>query len=65
MAPKPWQNSSGYNDPTAYAGEKEIAKEEQRVSELMNCIKFITKLAGFEILNRIEFRDIKSRRTYR
>lgn len=65
MTPKPWQNSSGYNDPTAYAGEKEITKEEQRVADLVGCIKYIAKMAGFEITNRIEFRDIRSRRTYR
>ena len=65
MTPKPWQNSAGYNDPTAYAGSKEISKEEQRVADLVGCIKYIARVAGFEITNRIKFRDIKSHRTYR
>lgn len=65
MTPKPWENSAGYHDPTAYAAEKAISKEEQRVSDLVGCIKYIARLAGFEIVNRIEFQDIKSRRTYR
>jgi len=47
------------------AGDRAISKEEQRVTELVNCIRYIARLAGFEIINRIEFRDIKSRRTYR
>ncbi len=39
MAPKPWENSAGYPDPTAYAGEKAISKEEQRVADLVGCIR--------------------------
>lgn len=63
--PKPWENSSGVPDPTAYAGVRAISKEEQRVTDLVHCIRYIARMAGFEITNRIEFRDIKSRRTYR
>lgn len=62
---KPWQNSSGYNDPTAYAAEKRISEEEQRVTEPMKVLKYIVRLAGFELINRIEFRDRRSGRTYR
>jgi len=65
MSPKPWENKSGCPDPTAYAVEKSISKDEQRVADLVGCIKYIARLAGFEIINRIEFRDIKSRRTFR
>ena len=63
--PRPWENSSGCADPTAYAVEKEISKDEQRVTDLVNCIRYIARMAGFEVTNRIEFRDIKSHRTYR
>lgn len=28
--PKPWENSSGYPDPTAYEAEKNISAEEKR-----------------------------------
>lgn len=65
MANKPWQNSSGYNDPTAYAAEKRISEEEQRVTELMKVLKYIIRLAGFDLINRIEFRDRRSGREYR
>lgn len=63
--PRPWENSSGCADPAAYAVEKAISKDEQRVTDLVNCIRYIARMAGFEVTNRIEFRDIKSHRTYR
>lgn len=63
--PKPWENKSGCNDPTAYAATKPITEEEQRVSDLVKVIKTISKWAGFDIINRIEFRDRRSGRTYR
>lgn len=62
---KPWENSSGCKDPTAYKAEKTISAEEQRVTDLVNCIRYIARVAGFEIINRIEFREIKSRRTFK
>lgn len=62
---KPWENSSGCADPTAYAATRTISRDEQRVTDLVHCIRYIARLAGLEIINRIEFRDIKSRRTYR
>lgn len=62
---KPWQNSSGYNDPTAYTAEKRITEEEQRVTELMKVLRYIIRLAGFDLINRIEFRERRSGRTYR
>lgn len=63
--PKPWENKSGYSDPTAYAATKPISEEEQRVTELVKILKLISKWAGFDIINRIEFRDRKTGRTYR
>ena len=63
--PKPWENSSGCADPTAYAAVKTASKDEQRVTDLVGCIRYIARMAGFEIINRIEFRDIKSHRAFR
>lgn len=63
--PKPWENGSGLPDPTAFRGEKEIEKEEQRVADLVRCLRYVAWMAGFEIINRVEFRDVKSRRTYK
>lgn len=63
--PKPWENNSGCNDPTAYAAIKLIADEEQRVGELVKALRIIARLAGFEIVNRVELRECRSGRTYR
>ena len=62
---KPWENNSGCKDPTAYAATKPITEEEQRVSDLVKAIKTLVRWAGFDILNRIEFRERRSGRTYR
>ena len=63
--PKPWENSSGCADPTAYAATKPIIKEEERVSDLMHVIREVSRWAGFDIINRIEFRDRKSGHTFK
>ena len=65
MSNKPWQNKSGCPDPTAYEGEKAISEEEQKVADLVWIIKKIARWAGMEVMNRIEFRDRRSGRTYR
>ena len=63
--PKPWENSSGCKDPTAYAASKPITEEEQRVTELVKVLKIIIRWAGFDLINRIELRDRRSGRMYR
>ena len=67
--PKPWENAEGYNDPTAYHGTKNIIREEdvqqKRENTLIYVLKYIIRLAGFELLNRIEIRERKSGREYR
>lgn len=65
MAGKPWQNASGCNDPTAYAATKPITEEEKQVADLVKLIKTMANLSGYEIINRIEFRNRNSGRTYR
>ena len=62
---RPWENNSGCKDPTAYAATKPISDEERRVSELVKVLKYIIRLAGFELINRMEFRDRRSGREYR
>lgn len=66
---KPWQNGEGYPDPTAHAGLKPVIQEdeerEKRVNTLIFVLKYIIKLAGFDLLNRIEIRERKSGREYR
>ena len=61
---KPWQNKSGYNDPTAYAATKPT-DDEIRVAKLANSIRTMAELAGFEILNRMDIRDTKTGKVYK
>ena len=65
MSHKPWENNSGCKDPTAYRGNTDISREEQRVSELVFVLKYIIRLAGFELVERINLRERKTGRTYR
>lgn len=63
------KNSSGYSDPTAYLGTRNIIREEneqqKRVSALIGVLKYIIDAAGFDLLARIEIRDRKTGREYR
>ena len=63
--PNPKLNKSGYYDQTAYNGEKKINEEEQIVADLVWISKKNARWAGFEIMNRVEFRHRISGRTYR
>jgi len=69
MTNKPYQNSEGYADPTAYNALKPIIKEEteteRKVNFLIKVLKFIIRESGFELLNRIEIREIKSGRVFK
>lgn len=65
----PYYNSEGYADPTAYAGTKNVIREEteteKRASELIKVLKFIIRLAGFEPIERIKIKDTKTGREFR
>ena len=61
MKNKPWQNSSGCNDPTAYAATKPLTAEEQKLAELVKILKTIIRWSGFELLNRMELRGSSGR----
>ena len=62
---KPWQKAEGYPDFTAYQGQNAIAKEDQRVAELIKHIRYVVRLAGFEMLNRVELRDTRTHKVYK
>ena len=40
-------------------------EQQKRVNTLIFVLKYITRLAGFELLNRIEIKDRKTGREYR
>ena len=65
----PKRNSEGYYDPTAYDGMKSIIRDENalngRVSDLIRVLKFIIHNCGFELVSRIEIKDIKTGRIFK
>ena len=69
MANDPRRNSEGYYDPTAYEGMRSLVREENalegRVSDLIKVLKFIIRNCGFEVVSRIEIKDIKTGRVFK
>lgn len=62
---KPWENSEGYPDPTAYAATKPIMEEDVKVSKLIHVLRDAAYLAGYEIENRVVLRNRESGRIFR
>lgn len=69
MNRNPKRNSEGYPDPTAYEGLRPIIEEEnaleRRVNQLIKTLKYITGLAGFELISRIEIKDKETGRIFK
>ena len=65
----PKYNNEGYADPTAYEGLKPIIWEEdeqqKRLNTLIFVLKYIIRLAGYDLLNRVELKDKKTGKEYR
>lgn len=65
----PFFNGSGYPDPTAFYGSKNVIKEEKelddKVHKLINVLKSIVEWAGFEFIGRIQIRHKKSGKEFR
>ena len=65
----PYYNNEGYADPTAYAGTKNIIKEEaeteKRAYDLIKVLKFIIRLVGFELIERVKIRDVKTGKEFK
>lgn len=61
---KPWENASGLPDPSAYAATRPT-EDEIRVSKLVKALRAVAELFGFDIINRMEFRDKRTERMYR
>ncbi|VHU61350.1 Uncharacterised protein [Clostridioides difficile] len=58
-------NKSGYIDNTAYKAISKVDEEKQKANTLIELIKKMTKIAGFEIIGRIELRNKKSGAIYK
>ena len=69
MNRNPKKNSEGYPDPTAYEGLRPIIEEEnaleRKVNQLIKTLKYITGLAGFELISRIEIKDKETGRIFK
>ena len=65
----PFFNQSGYPDPTAYHGTKEIVREEERIEkelhDLLHIIRAVCNLSGFEVVGRITFRHKKTGKEFK
>lgn len=64
-----YRNKEGYPDPTAGEAIGTVTREEKRhneeVTNLVNVIKQIISLAGFEMAGRITLKDKKTGKEYR
>ena len=69
MNNNPKLNGSGVKDPTAYRGIKDIVKNEEEVAEkacrVVKILKGIIRLAGFELIARIQIRHHETRKEFR
>ncbi len=63
------RNGEGYIDPTAYVGMKSVVKSEnesdRKAAELIKVLKFIIRSCGFELITRIQIKEVKTGRTYK
>lgn len=66
---KPYYNSEGYPDPTAFHAMKAVIQEEKelerKVHNLVNVLKFVADWAGFEFIGRIQIRHKKSGKEFK
>lgn len=63
------RNAEGYYDPTAFSGIKDIIKEENeidgRANALIYALKSIIRISGFELMDRIKIKDVRSGREFK
>lgn len=66
---KPWQNGSGYSDFTAYNAIKNVSAEEVKIDRaanlVVNTVKNILELAGFELIGRIQIKHKQSGKEFK
>lgn len=63
------RNSEGYSDPTATNAIGQVSREEnesdKRANDLIKVLKFIIRSCGFELITRIQIKEVKTGRTYK
>ena len=59
------KNGEGYSDPTAYEVLKKEQDETERFHKLLDTIRYVCRLAGFHIEERIVLKDERTGRIWR
>lgn len=59
------RNASGCLDLTAYDAITKIEAEEKRFKELIRVIRYICRLAGFEIVGKVTLKNHRSGHIYK
>lgn len=63
------RNQEGYVDPTASIAVGQMSREENEVDkrayDLIKVLKYIIRAAGFELMERVQVKDIKTGRVYK
>lgn len=59
------RNGSGCKDPTAAQAIKNTSEDQKRVGNLMNCLNYICKIAGFKIEGRVVLCDLETGKVWR
>lgn len=69
------RNQEGYADPTATIAVGRVTREQKELAEceaadkraydLIKVLKYIIKVAGFELTERVQVKDTKTGRVYR
>lgn len=60
-----YYNHEGYPDPTAYEVIKNEKNLETKVTLLIKALRTVISLCGFELVGRIELRDVKTGRFFK
>lgn len=58
-------NCEGYNDPTAEIAVRHADRPPEHVMQIINMMRSIASIAGFDIVGRITLRDRATGREYR
>lgn len=59
------KNGEGYPDPTAYEAIKRVDPTARKRYRLIGAILRICELAGYEVVGRIELRDVETGKVYK
>lgn len=59
-----FKNGEGYPDPTAYRAIREADRTPKPVNDVMNVLRTVASLAGFEIVGKIHLKDRETGREW-